>query len=133
MIPKIKVELRLIGTETSPDEITNFIGMPPTRVFRTGDSVQGTALAWKSNGWCLSLGGYKDTYDLGEEISALLDYIAKFSARIRQVCDERGLRSEVSCAVYLSDEAPAITWRHEMIALIDELKATLDIDIIQTA
>jgi hypothetical protein len=133
MIPKSKVELRLTGTQFSPEEITNLIGVSPTRVFRMGESIQGTKLTWKSNGWCYSLNDYKDTYDLGEEISVLLDRINVFSKKIIEVCEEKNLFSEISCAVYMKDETPAINLNQQIIAQLNEFKTTIDVDIILTA
>ena len=132
MIPKIKVEFRLTGTKILPEEITDLIGVSPTRVFRMGESIQGTKLTWKSNGWCFSLNDYKDTVDLGEEISFLLDHLTVFSTKIIRVCEEKKLDSEISCAVYMDDETPIINLNQKVIAQLNELQTTLDVDLILT-
>jgi hypothetical protein len=98
-----------------------------------GESIQGSKLTWKSNGWCYSLNDYKDTYYLGEEISFLLDHINIFSKKIIEVCDEMNLYSEISCAVYMNDETPSINLDQQTIAQLNELKTTVDVDIILTA
>jgi hypothetical protein len=132
MIPKIKVELRLTGLNISPDEITNLVGVSPTRIFRIGESIQETDLKWKENGWCFSLGEYRDSYDLGQEVSELLDRIALFSKEIPRICDENKLFSEISCAIYVADETPTINFNQKTIAQLAKLKTSVDVDIILT-
>jgi len=97
------------------------------------ESIQGTKLKWKSNGWCFSLGDYKDTYDLGEEVSLLLDRIKLFSKEISRICNDNKVYSEISCSVYMTDEPPGIKLSQKTIARLDELKTTVDVDIILTA
>jgi hypothetical protein len=132
MIPRIKVELRITGTHISPEEITNLIGVSPTRIFRMDESIQGTKLKWKSNGWCFSLGDYRNTYDLGEEVTLLLDQINIFSKEIPRICDEKKLFCEISCTIQMADEIPSINLSQKTIAQLNDLNTAVDVDIILT-
>ena len=130
MIPKIKVELILSSTQISPEEITRLIGISPTRFFRLGESIQQTALKNRANGWCFSISDYQSTYELGEVISKLLQRLQPFFKTIPQICEENNLYSEISCGVYVSDETPSINFSSDIIAKLNELKTTVDIDLI---
>src|SRR5574340_925959 len=120
MTPEIHVEFRLTRFHTSPDEITRQLKMTPTRTWLKGDSVQGTNLRRKHNGWCFSIENRQGGIDLEEYVLSLLNVLSPSAQLIRQICKEHEMSSEISCVVYLSDETPIINLSPKVVADIGD-------------
>jgi hypothetical protein len=132
MKPKIQVEFQITGSQKLPDEITDLLQIVPSRIWRENDSIQGTKLKRKENGWCLSLKDDENSIDLADYVLPLLKVLRSKSKVITQMYKEFDLRCEMSCAIYINDETPIINFTHEVIASLAELGAYVDIDIILT-
>jgi len=130
MIPEIEVEFRLIGTEILPDEITQQLGMNPTSTWLEGDYVPKTKLRLKENGWALASIGPEQTYELSDYIVPLIDTLLPKSTLIVELCEKYHLYSELSVGVYIRDETPSINLDQTIISGLEELKTTIDIDLI---
>ena len=68
--------------------------------------------------------------DLVKPIESLLQILAPQSTTINQICTQYEAEAEMSCAVYIVDETPAINLNAQIITALSELNATIDIDII---
>jgi hypothetical protein len=132
MIPRIEVEFRITGTRKLPEEITQLVMINPTRTWYEGESIQGTNLKRKHNGWCLSHGRPKKNISIEDHISPLMNKLAPKAQAIKEICEEYELDSEVSCAIYIIDETPIINLSNKILEAISGLGAELDIDIILT-
>ncbi len=132
MIPRVKTEFCITGRGLRPDEITDSVKIPPTRTWLEGDSIQGTKLRRKHNGWCLSLGDDIGDMELDDNISELLRILLPRADQISHICSEYDLDCELSCAIRIRDEVPAISFDPRIISALSGLNAALDIDIILT-
>jgi hypothetical protein len=128
MNAEIKVEFIITGTQITPEEISNLLGLTPTRTWREGDLIQATRLVYKQNGWCLS--NKENSINLGDHIHSLLDNLLPKSELIAKVCSKYGLESEMNCVIYIVNETPIINISKKTIAGMERLGTSLDIDII---
>lgn len=132
MLPEISAEFCITGRDLLPTEITQGVGLVPTSTWLEGESIQGTSLRRKQNGWCFSLAGPQRAIDLERPILDLLKVLLPLANRIREVCRDRDLECEFSCVASINDETPAVNFRPETIAGLTMLNAALDIDIYVT-
>jgi hypothetical protein len=132
MTPRSKVEFIITGIKISPDKITDLIAIKPSRTWLLGESIQGTKLRRKHNGWCLST-NYENSIDLAKPIQSLLPILLPQSETIIRVCNDYGLECEFSCVAYVTNEMPSICFDQEIISGLANLGAMLDIDVILTA
>lgn len=128
---RISVDLRIADFECSPEELTNIIGISPTRTWRQGDLVTPrTAHRYKENGWELSSGvSQHESFD--NHVNALLDIIEpKIDAFI-----EIGSKyfATLSCAIYMYDNSEnSLPWPHftkRSMAVLHHIGAEVDFDL----
>jgi len=131
MLPKIRADFCITGIEIPPDKITSLLGISPTKTWQVGESIQGTALKRKFNGWCISK-EYERDLNLVKPVKSLLEILLPKSKVINHICNEYKLECEMSCVIYVTDETPIIDFEQDVISKLAELKTTLDIDIILT-
>jgi hypothetical protein len=127
--PNMNVALRLTGLGFSPEDVTDMIGLAPTRTWRLGDSVQGTRLTRKHDGWVFEL-PYRETYDMDSLVRELLDAVEPYKNKIEAASSRFGLDREISFGVYVRDEAPTSWFAADTLSRVATLKANLDIDMI---
>jgi hypothetical protein len=132
MDPKIKVEFRITGTKITAEEITNFLGISPTSTWNLGDSIQGTKIRRKHNGWCISIGNIENSLDLMDYIEPLIKFLLPKSELIAEFCSGNGLYCEIACTIYIIDQTPIINFSPILFSNLAELKTNLDIDLILT-
>jgi hypothetical protein len=132
VLPIIQADFIITGTDILPDQITQELGISPTRTWRLGDSIQETQLRRKHNGWCFSIGKRESALDLEKPLVMLINHLLPYAQTISSLCEKHNLQSEISCAIYISDETPIINFSPETISHLAQLNSFLDIDIIQT-
>lgn len=132
MKPKIQVEFQITGSQKLPDEVTELLQLAPTRTWQKNDSIQGTKLKRKQNGWCLSLINDENSIELADYFLPILKVLQSKTKVITQMYKEFNLQCEMNCAIYINDETPIINFTNEVIANLAELGAFVDIDIILT-
>jgi hypothetical protein len=79
------VELRIVGQNLNPDEVTRVLGLVPTRVARKGEpKVEGATSTWMENMWGFEVlpPGKDDWPSLGDGIQALLHTIGPIRDRL---------------------------------------------------
>src|SRR5574340_1223427 len=129
MEPEIKVDF-LIAGNFDPEEITNVLGISPTKSWKKGDLISGTTIARKFDGWILSAAERSDSNEVEEHIKPLLTKLLPLKDRIAEVYKEFELEAEINCAVYVTDETPVLYMSAVTLREISELNASVDIDII---
>ena len=130
MLPEVRVEFCITGHELLPTQITQILGLPPSRTWIEGESIQGTKLCRKHNGWCLALNAVEPTINLEVPIRELLEVLLPKAEEIGEVCIGRDLECELSCAITIDDETPIINLSPETVSDLGRLRAAIDIDII---
>ncbi len=132
MISEIGVAFLLHGENVSPEEITNLVGLQPTRTWRMGDSVQKTLLKHKKDGWLLGL-PRKRTINFEEELCSLLDKVEPHRDNIIKARERLNLGSLIRCVAYVSDQTPILGFSNKTINRMASLGADFDLDLILIA
>jgi len=128
MSTKITVHFTLTG-RFNPDNVSEKLGISPTKTWRLGEPIQKTLLSYKHDGWCLS-SDEVDTLDLDEQFTKIWNIIQPYNSTIVDICDELNLHAEIACAVDVEDDQyPVLHFKRESIKRISELNAEIDIDI----
>jgi hypothetical protein len=131
MTPDMQAAFVLSG-EIDPDFITQTLGIRPSLTFAKGEHIQGTALTRKKNGWVLRVQSQTGQIALDELVDTLVDPLMPAAAQINKLCLDYSLFSQISCAVTIKDETPAISFSADLLAKAASLNAGLDIDLILT-
>jgi hypothetical protein len=127
--PFIEIALRLAGN-FSPGDVTDLLGLAPTKVRRLGEAIQGTQLKRKSDGWVLGL-PQRESLDMELVLCELLDAVTPYRDRIAEAVEKFGLGVEISFGVYMSSETPACWFAADTIRRVSQLQASLDTDLIR--
>jgi Domain of unknown function (DUF4279) len=126
MKSEISVDFLLTGFEISPEEITNAIGIEPTKSWHIGETIGKSKIKRKKNGWTLSSGLDKSS-ELEEHLSALFEQLQARWTIFTSLCAKYD--SEISCAVYCYEaQGPSIHFNKEVVKYIAELNAEIDVD-----
>ena len=133
MAPEIMTEFIIVGMNVTPDEITQAIGIAPTKTWRFGEPDQNTFARrkHKDNGGCISTSYHQDV-DLEKYARQLLEVLLPKSELITTFCRENGLACELSFAAYVTEETPTTVLSKELIKDLAKWNASLDLDIILT-
>lgn len=125
-IPRINVAFRITGFDCDPDDVTQCLGVEPSATWRIGDLIEPSTVRRKSNGWVLSA-PLIDPLDIEVQIKWLLDQLPVDLRRMSQVTDRWD--AELSCALYIKDQAPALALSSETVQRLADLAAEFDADL----
>ena len=125
----IEVALHLTGVNVNPEEITNFLGLSPTRIWRIGDVIGRSSLKRKQDGWVFGL-PKQQTIDLENMLLTLMDSLAPYQDQIAAIARQLGLEIELSCAIYMENQTPVGHFGISTLQRMVALGADLDIDLI---
>ena len=128
MWSELSVQFTLRGVDLDPVEITNSLGLEPTKTWRAGERVSAIVVPrfYTDSAWRLH-SGLPDTINLEEQIKSLLDRLEP----VWPIAVELGNRhyAEFSCVVYsYGGDRPAISFDNEVIRRVAELNAAIDVD-----
>lgn len=118
----------LTGHGFDPESISRRIGLEPMKTWKEGDRIQNSQLRRKHSGWVWS-SCREETLDLGKQVGALLEQLRPYLSHINSVREEFRLEAEISCAVYIGKQAPAVYFDRSTVNLANELQAEIDIDL----
>jgi hypothetical protein len=128
MKPEISVALTLTGSDLNPDDITSRLDLEPTRTWRLGDQILNTSLKREHGGWSLST-DRKPVIDLQDQLDLILREVQAQTDALNELANERNFNVELACVIYVSDETPVIHFDAEVVELLAELNAEIDIDL----
>jgi hypothetical protein len=124
---KITGSFKIYDFEADPDEISNFLGMTPSRCWRTGDIIKTSTMKRKSNCWIIDS-------ECGKEISIDL-HIRNLLIRLDCIADKflvlpYDVKSCFSFAIYsYNGDRPSLFMEHDIISGIAKYNANLDLDL----
>jgi len=123
---EIKASLIVLGCRLSAQDIKVCIGENPSNVWTKGDSIQGTLIRRKEDGWridsSLSLAN-----SLSEHVDNILDRIYPRRQRFTQI-STTGIWLSANVQIYGLDR-PVTPNRKRVAQKVSELNVGLDIDI----
>jgi hypothetical protein len=122
---KVYVRLKIISDALTPEQISNRLGMSPSKSWHAGDRRGPTIIKEKCNGWVLE-SDLPPGAPLEAHVESLLARLAPLSDRIESLAE--GNIVEFSCVAY-AKEAPALNFQKSLLRQIVNLGASLDIDL----
>lgn len=128
---KIRVDLRIIGFNCSPDEITSSLGVFPTRTWEAGMLIyEKGSRRYKENGWELSSGlGENSSFE--EQVDAIVEKIHSHLESFIAVCSAYYV--ELSCAMYIASDdeesTPPFHIKKRALKILSQIDAEIDVDI----
>ena len=123
---EIKVRFILTGFECAPAEITERLGLDPSRTWMVGDPMLGGARVYKKNGWRLELID-DDASGVEALVEQLLQQLEPSGDAIAELALEN--YAEISCIVFATEYVPALHFSHKTLQRITQLGAEIDIDL----
>ncbi len=125
------MSLRIMRFDCSPSDITQAIGMQPTRIWHEGEpTVPGTGIINKQNGWGIS-SGLGDDRDFASHVDALYKRITDHIEEFTEIGNR--YHAEIACALYLYDyrdgSIPTIRFTRHETDLLQRIGAEIDFDI----
>jgi hypothetical protein len=129
MKSEISVTFTLTGLNFKPDDITNKLGIIPTKTWLVGDLINPkTLLKRKENGWSLQSELELNNYELEDHLKNVLEKLHSQSNLLKELCLKN--YGELSCIVYaIGEERPSIHLDQELIQKIHQLNCEIDIDL----
>ena len=126
---EIKAKLKIADFECSPEEITEILGICPTKIWRNGEKVHPRAKnVYKSNGWMLASPCDPVNSSVDQQIEPLLSIIKPHIDAFEKL--PSGIYIELACIIRVADyREPAIWFSADTIRIIAQMRASIDIDV----
>ena len=128
MATEIAASFTLRGSNVDPGDITAALGIVPSTTWRVGDLIPNTPMARKDNGWRLS-SPRRASYHLEDEIKYVIDKVSSRVDAIRATIVKFRLEAEIACAVYVKGDVPSMHLDNDLVRIVAELGADIDIDL----
>jgi hypothetical protein len=126
MQPKHYVNIRILDEEVLPEQMTEEIGINPSKSWHKGDIRPKTCIKEKNNGWelqsCLA-----HEAPLVEHIDYLLSVIKPVHKQFQNLTQK--YYAQLSCIVYFDEELPELSFDKYLLKQLTDLNLSLDIDI----
>jgi hypothetical protein len=127
-----EVYLGLFGDDFDPDAVTQVIGVNPTKITRKGKPVP------KYSSWRFSTGNIKDdAVNVYQMSSSLVKILTPYAENIVKAKNDFGLEAvlEVVLTITIDDSksTPAIGFDSDVLAFLNKIGATIDIDTYRGA
>ena len=126
---EIKARLTVARFECSPEEITQILGIRPTKTWLRGETVTPRAKnVHKSNGWTLRAPCDPLNSTVDEQVDSLISIITPHIEAFAKL--PTGVYIELSCILYVYDYSrPVIGFSASTVRILAQIGANIDIDI----
>lgn len=135
MDPEIRVEFHLVGNEITPQEITDILGITPSRIFIKGEKrfpKLNLKPTHKENAWSLRASKDISSLDINDYIKPVVEILFPIREKLIILCEEKDLYSELSCVIEIIEQSPIMHLEPDLISKIALLQTHIDFDIILT-
>jgi hypothetical protein len=130
LIPDMKVSFHIKSKYLSPDEITHFLGLQPTKVFNIGDLMGKKSInKAKVNIWIYSTEKPIPSFDINAYLTPLLDSLETKKDLISKLSQEQDVHCIIECPIWIEDETPILCLTPRIMQRIIELNAEIDFDL----
>jgi hypothetical protein len=123
---KVFVRFLITDFNVKPSEITDLVGIAPTKTWEEGDLKfsKGT-IKYKSNGWELYISD-SDVLHVEILLKRLIFLLLPYQ---KQIALLENVTKVISIIVYSNNQMPSLSYDRECLEFIVAIKATLDQDI----
>ncbi len=132
MATRVSAAIVLTGKNLELSRLTQHIGLNPTKFWSEGEQIQKSKLVYKHDGWMLATNKIETLY-IQEPVEELFKKLKPALSRILEAITLFNLEPEIQFVIYAEKQhRPALCLNKEIIRLISELGADLDIDFYLT-
>jgi hypothetical protein len=125
--PDIWVYLFVRRFDCSPDDITELLGIAPTKTWRVGEKIYETGtITRKDNGWQLGPIRKSRSESVESQVTALMGTVGSAAERFSRLPPESAV--VLFCAVYMTS-APAVGFTAEQVAFLSRIGAAIEFDL----
>lgn len=123
---EIKIRLSISGFSCPPEEVTQVLGLSPTKTWRRNDSIPRTIMVYKENGWRLEAPG-SPYASVEKQCTVLMERITPRLEAFKEL--PPGSEVELSCVIYVyHNERPSLSFSPEVIRTLATIGGLIDID-----
>jgi hypothetical protein len=127
MSDEIRVTLKITDFECSPEEISNLLGIKPTKQWERGDVIDLRVTRRRgNNGWMLA-SGLSTESSVQQQIKVLLEILLPRKERFMVLPE--GSRVAINCIIYTNHGRPDISLSVDIVSAIGSINAGLDFDL----
>lgn len=126
MQPEYHVRLKILDESLLPEQITEQLGICPSKTWHKGDLVPNTSIRKRENGWEIESTLPKEVLP-SEHIQHILSVIKPAYFQFQDYSQK--YYCELSCAIYFDEERPDIFLDKNLMRQLADLNLNLDIDI----
>ncbi|MEA5470216.1 DUF4279 domain-containing protein [Spirulina sp. 06S082] len=119
----------VLNFDCDPDEITAFVGVTPSKVWKKGDLIYPNAsVSHKQNGWTIK-SELDNSIELSKHIEVVLNKIEDNWQSFVKICCK--YYAELECTIYIYDEdnRPTISFDKKLVKKLAQLNAEIDVDL----
>jgi hypothetical protein len=120
--------LVLRGKNIIPQEVTDAIGLNPTKSFKRGDIRKGTK-KWPHGYWELTSKETVQSSDLSMHLEWLAEQLEPSKSELIEIVSQGGVDAEISCFWILPTSHESISLSSELLIRIASLGLRINIDI----
>jgi len=125
MAQELRVQLKITGFDYDPRQLTEIVGLAPSKTWVVDEFIERTKRTYKSNGWRISVPG--NIVEIEAGVDALLAVLAPRWEVLRDLSQTCSF--ELSVVVYASGQMPALHLRKDQVRKFAELASDIDIDV----
>jgi Domain of unknown function (DUF4279) len=127
--PELYVTLELASPDIPPSEITERLGLQPTKAWRAGDA-DAPLPRHRENVWILRLPA-RPAIDFADLVEELLLELDPSRVELVALAQDPRTSARLKCVGYMTSIVPAIYFENELLARISALRVDLDVDLFQ--
>lgn len=121
------VGLIVTSDSISPEKISSQLDVPGDKAWRLGDRRKDTAILEKENGWAI-YSKKSESLDIEIHIDEIKEFVKGYENNFKVMSDTFDCDIQLSCAIYCKHQPP-LFFTKEVIAWLNDIGASLDIDI----
>jgi len=124
---QVRVSFEVLDFEGLPSDITNVLGVRPTKTWRKGDRIQKSALLEKENGWSI-----ESDKAPAEQLSELIRRVVASlkGSKDKLAIVSKNCYTQLSLVLYVhGDERPELHLDADIVQRLAELGAHVDADM----
>jgi hypothetical protein len=128
MEPEIYAELELWSADIAPNEMSERLGLDPTKTWRRGDVLREGQKPQADHHWVLTMAPRR-SWSFDEPLEELLASITQHAVELRELVRRDGVTAQVCLVGYLFDSSPGVTLSSDTLATLADLGVGVNMDL----
>lgn len=125
---KLYTVFDLRGKTLNPQEITDYLGIQPSRSFMRGE-MRTNNKKWPHGYWALESSKFVQSTDLALHLEWLINQLESVKTKLYELVENQQLTATISCFWIMSGEHDGLVLSSELIQQAASLKVPIEFDI----